>query len=71
MTEPLREPTFPPTAPTAALGAPGAGEVEVDLVLGPPGELTMLARTVLPLGVCGATVMAWLAVTAAPTGLFQ
>ena len=60
MTEPFREPIFPPTAPIAVLLVP-AGAAETERVAELPGTLTKLA-TMLPPGVCGATVMVWLGV---------
>ena len=56
-TDPFREPTFPPAAPTAVLLTPGVTALAVVVVLRLAAALSV-AYTLPPPAVCGATVMA-------------
>jgi hypothetical protein len=58
MTEPSREPIFPPIAPIAVLGEPAVGDVEAGELV----ERMAALATTGPLGECGTSVMAWLSV---------
>lgn len=63
MTEPGRDPTFPPIAPIAALVAPAAEVVVV--VEAEDAPVVLRGLTIAPLDPCGTTVMAgivWLGV---------